>query len=277
MRHHRLWRANFLIGATLVAVVVATALLSLVWTPHNPERVSADDKLLGHFENGHVLGTDHFGRDILSQIMVGSRTALLVGVLAVAIAACLGVPLGGIAAARRGLVEDIIMRAADIMYAFPAILLAILLVAAVRPGTGSAMIAIGLAYVPVFARITRGAALSVFELDYVAAARGYGRSNTYIFWRHVLPNISSVLIVQVTVLFALSILAEAALAFLGIGTQPPTPSWGRALRDAQTFIRVTPRLAFWPGTAIALTVLGFNLLGDGLRDALDPRLEVTRS
>ena len=139
------------------------------------------------------------------------------------------------------------------------------------------MIAIGIAYIPIVARVTRGAALSIFQLDFVTAARGYGRGNVYIFLRHVLPNIASVLIVQMTVLFALAILAEAALSFLGIGTQPPTPSWGRSLRDAQTFIGISPRLAFWPGLAIALTVLGFNLLGDGLRDALDPRLEVSRT
>ncbi len=139
------------------------------------------------------------------------------------------------------------------------------------------MVAIGIAYVPIVARVTRGASLSVFQLDYVTAARSYGRGDAYIFVRHVLPNIASVLIVQMTILFALAILAEAALSFLGIGTQPPTPSWGRSLRDAQTFLRLSPRLAIWPGLAIALTVLGFNLLGDGLRDAFDPRLEVRRT
>jgi peptide/nickel transport system permease protein len=139
------------------------------------------------------------------------------------------------------------------------------------------MVAIGIAYIPIVARVTRGAALSVFQLDFVTAARSYGRSQNFVFWRHVVPNILSVLIVQATVLFALAILAEAALSFLGLGTQPPTPSWGRSLRDAQTLISKAPWLAIWPGLAIAFTVMGFNLLGDGLRDALDPRLEVRNS
>lgn len=270
-------RVNLVVGASIVTLVVVTAVVSFIWTPYDPQQISSTERLLGVGENGHVLGTDQFGRDMLSQIMVGSQTALFVGILAVSIAVIIGIPLGGIAAARRGWTEDAVMRFSDVIYAFPPVLLAILLVAAVSPGVGPAMVAIGIAYVPIVARVTRGAALSVFELDYVAAARTYGRTKTYIFWRHVLPNIASVLIVQVTVLFALAILAEAALSFLGIGAQPPRPSWGRSLRDAQTFIQLSPRLAVWPGLAIAFTVMGFNLLGDGLRDALDPRLEVRRT
>lgn len=274
----RRWRRfNLVIGALLVLLVVLTALVSFVWTPFDPARISSTERLVGVGVNGHVLGTDHFGRDLLSQIMVGSQTALFVGILAVGIAVVVGIPLGGFAAARRGWAEDVVMRVSDVIYAFPPVLLAILLVAAVSPGVGTAMVAIGIAYIPIVARVTRGAALSIFELDYVSAARIYGRGKTYIFVRHVLPNIASVLIVQVTVLFALAILAEAALSFLGIGAQPPRPSWGRSLRDAQTFLQLSPRLAVWPGFAIALTVLGFNLLGDGLRDALDPRLEVRRT
>lgn len=270
-------RVNLLVGGSIVTLVIVTALVSFVWTPYDPEQISATERLLGVGEHGHWLGTDQFGRDVLSRIMVGSQTALFVGILAVSIAVVVGIPLGGVAAARRGWTEDAVMRLSDVIYAFPPVLLAILLVAAVSPGVGPAMVAIGIAYVPIVARVTRGAALSVFELDYVAAARTYGRGKTYIFVRHVLPNIASVLIVQVTVLFALAILAEAALSFLGIGAQPPRPSWGRSLRDAQTFIQLSPRLAVWPGLAIAFTVLGFNLLGDGLRDALDPRLEVRRT
>lgn len=276
-RRRRWRRLNFGTGVLIVATVVATALVSFFWTPLDPERVSAEERLLGVGEGGHLLGTDQFGRDLFSQLMVGSRTALFVGILAVGIAVIIGIPIGGFAAARRGVIEDVVMRASDVVYAFPPVLLAILLVAAVSPGTGSAMVAIGIAYVPIIARVTRGAALTVFQLDFVTAARSYGRGDVWIFLRHVLPNIASVLIVQVTVLFALAILAEAALSFLGIGTQPPTPSWGRSLRDAQTFLQLSPRLAVWPGVAIALTVLGFNLLGDGLRDALDPRLEASRT
>lgn len=278
LRRGARWRRlNFVAGLSIVMGVIATALVSFVWTPFDPELVAADKRLLPLGERGHVLGTDQFGRDLLSQIMVGSRTALFVGVLAVTIAILIGIPLGGLAAARRGWVEDVVMRMSDVIYAFPPVLLAILLVAAVSPGTASAMVAIGIAYIPIVARVTRGASLSIFERDFVAAARTYGRGKTFIFLRHVLPNIASVLIVQITILFSLAILAEAALSFLGIGTQPPTPSWGRSLRDAQTFVQITPRLAIWPGFAIALTVLGFNLLGDGVRDALDPRLESRRS
>ncbi len=274
----RRWRrVNLVTGASIVGLVIATALISFLWTPHDPTRVSPTKRLLGFGVDGHLLGTDQFGRDLLSQIMVGSQTALFVGILAVSIAVIIGIPLGAFAAARRGWIEDVVMRISDVIYAFPPVLLAILLVAAVSPGVGAAMVAIGIAYVPIVARVTRGAALTVFALDYVSAARIYGRGRTYIFIRHVLPNIASVLIVQVTVLFALAILAEAALSFLGIGSQPPRPSWGRSLRDAQTFIQLAPRLAVWPGFAIAFTVLGFNLLGDGLRDALDPRLEVRRT
>ncbi len=276
-RRGRWRRLNLGLGLGIVLTVIAVALVSFVWTPFDPERIDASKRLLGAGEQGHLLGTDQFGRDLLSGIMVGARTALFVGILAVGIAVAIGIPIGGFAAARRGWVEDVVMRASDVVYAFPPVLLAILLVAAVSPGTGSAMVAIGIAYVPIVARVTRGAALSVFQLDFVSAARSYGRGNAYIFVRHVLPNIASVLIVQMTILFALAILAEAALSFLGIGTQPPTPSWGRSLRDAQTFLQLSPRLAIWPGVAIAVTVLGFNLLGDGLRDALDPRLEVRRT
>ncbi len=276
-RRGRWKRLNFAVGASIVALVILTALVSFFWTPFDPQKIDATSPLLGVMENGHLLGTDQFGRDLFSQIMVGSQTALFVGILAVTIAVLIGIPVGGLAAARRGWIEDVVMRTSDVIYAFPPVLLAILLVAALGSGTIPAMVAIGIAYVPIIARVTRGASLSVFQLDFVTAAKSYGRSNAFIFWRHVLPNIASVLIVQITVLFALAILAEAALSFLGIGSQPPTPSWGRSLRDAQTFLQLAPRLAFWPGIAIAFTVLGFNLLGDGLRDALDPRLEINRS
>lgn len=276
-RRRRWRRANLLIGASIVGGVVLTALVSFAWTPYDPTAISAGDALLPSWSPGHPFGTDAFGRDVLSQLMVGSRSALFVGVLAVSIAVLLGVPLGGLAATRRGWVEDAVMRMSDVIYAFPAVLGAILLVAAFEPGVGPAMVAIGVAYIPIVARVTRGASLTVLQLDFVTAARSYGRKGPFIFVRHVLPNIASVLIVQATVLFALAILAEAALSFLGIGAQPPDPSWGRSLRDAQTLVRVAPGLALWPGIAIALTVLGFNLLGDGLRDALDPRLEVDRS
>jgi len=277
-RRRRRWRRlNLAVGAAIVGIVALTAVVSIFWTPFDPARVDPAQKLAPAMEGGRLLGADQFGRDVLSQIMKGSQTTLLVGILAVSVAVAVGIPLGGLAASRRGLVEDAVMRASDVIYAFPPVLLAILLVAAWGAGAAPAMIAIGVAYAPIVARVTRGASLSVFQLDFVTAARSYGRGEVYIFVRHVVPNIASTLIVQVTVLFALAVLAEAALSFLGIGAQPPVPSWGRSLRDAQTFLKISPRLAIWPGAAIAFTVLGFNLLGDGLRDALDPRLEARRS
>ena len=265
-------RAGVWIGAALVGFVVVIALVSLVWTPHDATKVVTAERLRPTGTAGHLLGTDQFGRDVLSMLMVGARTTLVVGIIAVCIALAIGVPLGALAATRRGWLEEVLMRTADVVYAFPAVILAILLGAAAGPGTLTAMIAIGIAYVPVFARVTRGAALQVLEREFVLAARACGVRRTAIFVRHVLPNISYVLIVQATIAFALAILAEAALSYLGLGTQPPTPSWGRMLRDAQTFVSVAPGLALWPGLAIATAVLGFNILGDGLRDALDPRL-----
>lgn len=263
---------NLVIGAMIVSGIVVSALLSFLWTPLDPTHIVIDDRLQGIGWEGHVLGTDQVGRDVLSRLMVGARNTLFVGILAVGIALVIGVPLGGVAAARRGLLEESVMRLSDVMYAFPAILLAILISAARGSSTSSAMIAIGVAYIPIVARVTRGAALTAFQNDYITAAHSYGRGRTYVFVRHVLPNISSVLIVQATVLFALAILAEAALSYLGLGTQPPTPSWGRDLSEAQTLFRLKPTLAIWPGLAIAVSVIGFNLLGDGMRDFLDPKL-----
>ncbi len=268
----RRWGLNAKIGAAIVSLIVIAALLSFVWTPFDPTLVVVPDRLFGPGTDGHVLGTDQFGRDILSQLMVGARNTLFVGILAVTIALAVGVPLGGVAAMRRGWVEEATMRVSDVMYAFPAVLLAILLSAALGAKTSSAMIAIGVAYIPVVARVTRGAALGVLQRDFITAAYSYGRGKTFVFVRHVLPNISAVLVVQATVMFALAILAEAALSYLGLGTQPPNPSWGRSLQDAQTFFSLQPNLAIWPGLAIAVSVLGFNLLGDGVRDYLDPKL-----
>jgi len=259
-------------GAALVGLVILTALVSFAWTPASPTHVLIADRFAGPGQRGHLLGSDEFGRDVLSMLMVGSRNTLFVGVVAVGIAVVLGVPLGGLAALRRGWLEELVMRGGDLLLAFPALLLAILFAAVFRPGILTAMIAIGIAFTPVFARLVRGAGLQVLAQDYVTAARTFGSPSTAIFWRHLLPNVANVLIVQATVAFALAILAEAALSYLGLGTQPPTPSWGRMLNDAQAYLNQSPLLALWPGLAIALSVLGFNLLGDGLRDLLDPRL-----
>jgi peptide/nickel transport system permease protein len=262
---------TLLAGAALVALVVLAALVSNVWTPYDPTRVDVPRRFLPP-SSANALGTDQLGRDMLSRLMAGARNTLLVGMVTVLIALGLGLPLGGVAAVRRGVLEGAIMRLSDLMLAFPAILLAMLFAAVFQPSTLTAMAAIGLALAPAFARVVRGAGLQVMQQDYVTVARTYGSGGVWIFLRHVLPNVSSVLIVQATVAFATAILAEAALSYLGLGTPPPAPSWGRMLSESQSFLAQSPVLALWPGLCIALSVLGFNLLGDGLRDLLDPRL-----
>jgi peptide/nickel transport system permease protein len=270
MRPRRL-PPSLVVGSTLVALVVLTAFVSLVWTPDDPGHVEVANRL--HAPGAqNLLGTDQLGRDELSRIIAGARNTLLVGIVTVVIAMGVGVPLGGLAALYRGPLEEATMRASDLLLAFPALLLATLFAAVFQPSTLTAMAAIGIALVPVFARVVRGAGLQVLEQDYVTVAHTYGSGTRWIFVRHLLPNVSSVLIVQATVAFAIAILAEAALSYLGLGTPPPTPSWGRMLSDSQSFLDQAPLLALWPGASIAIAVLGFNLLGDGLRDLLDPKL-----
>lgn len=264
------------IGALIVAAVVVMATVSLVWTPYDPVQVFPAERLEGSSQS-HLFGTDRYGRDVFSQIMAGSRITLFVGLIAVAIAGVLGTPLGVIAGMRGGWLETFVMRGADLMLAFPALLLAIVSGAVFGASTLSAMVAIGIAGIPGFARVARAGTLQVMSRDFVQAARSSQISAPVIALRHVLPNITSILIVQASVAFALAILAEAALSFLGLGTPPPDPSWGRMLQTAQASLGVTPMLAVWPGLAIAVTVLGFNLLGDGLRDAIDPKREVGRA
>ena len=220
----------------------------------------------------HWLGTDSLGRDIVSLLIVGARNSIAVGIIAVGIGIVFGVALGLLAAARRGWVEELVMRFSDFTFAFPALLSAIMLTAVYGPGLVTSIIAIGIFNIPVFARITRAAANAIWSREFVLAARACGKGPWRITFEHVLPNIASLLIVQATIQFAIAILAEAALSYLGLGTQPPTPSWGRMLNEAQTMMFQAPRLAVWPGLAIALSVLGLNLMGDGLRDLLDPKL-----
>jgi peptide/nickel transport system permease protein len=263
---------TLIIGGLLVLVVVVTALISAVWTPNDPTHVEVASRFKAPGSAGYLLGTDQLGRDEFSRIMAGARNTLLVGIVTVLIAIGVGVPLGGLAAIRRGGIEDVTMRVSDVLLAFPAILLAIMFAAVFNPSIVTAMSAIGIALVPVFARVVRGAGLQIMQQDYVTITRTYGAGGAWVFIRHVLPNVSSVLIVQATVAFAIAILAEAALSYLGLGTPPPTPSWGRMLSESQTLLDQAPLLAFWPGLSIALAVLGFNLLGDGLRELLDPKL-----
>jgi peptide/nickel transport system permease protein len=263
--------ATLVAGAALVALVVVAAVVSWFWTPYDPIAVDAAGRL-APMSWAHPLGADRFGHDVLSQLMAGARVTLLVGIVAVAVAAVIGIPLGALAAMRGGWLGESVMRVNDVVFAFPAVLMAVMLAAAYGASTLTAMLAIGIANVPVFARLTRAETLRIISSEYVAAARLAGRRSPGVFGRHVLPNVAPVLIVQATVLFALAILAEAALSYLGLGTPAPTPSWGRLLQESQTFFGTRPTLALWPGVAIALSVLGFNLLGDGLRDAIDPKL-----
>lgn len=264
-------------GAALSGAFLALALLSLVWTPHDVTLLAIPRRLLPPSAE-YLLGTDHLGRDMLSMLMVGARTSLAVALVAVGIGIGLGVPLGLLAAARRGgLVDEVVMRGNDLIFAFPALVIAILITAVLGPSAVNAILAIGIFNIPVFARVTRGAALPLWTLDYILAARVAGKRSFRISAEHILPNILSLLIVQATIQFSLGILAEAALSYIGLGAQPPTPSWGRMLADAQTLIYANPSLAVLPGLAIVLTVLGLNLTGEGLRDLLDPRLAGRRA
>ena len=262
---------SFVAGAALVALLVALALLSFVWTPHSATEIDVPNKLQPPSAT-HWLGTDSLGRDIVSLLIVGARASIAVGLIAVGIGIGAGVALGLLAAARRGWVEELVMRLADFSIAFPALLTAIMLTAIYGPGLVTSIVAIGIFNIPEFARITRASANAVWTREFVLAARACGNGAWRITVEHVLPNIASVLIVQATIRFAIAILAEAALSYLGLGTQPPTPSWGRMLNEGQSMMYQAPLLAVWPGLAIVLSVLGLNLMGDGLRDLLDPKL-----
>lgn len=262
---------SFVLGALLALALLLAAGLSLVWTPYPPHAIDVPNRFQPP-SAAHWLGTDSLGRDIATLLLVGAQNSILVGVVAVGMGLVLGVGLGLLASARRGWVEEFVMRLSDFTFAFPALLTAIMLTAVYGPGLFTSIIAIGIFNIPVFARLTRAAANAVWARDFILAARACGKGAVRITLEHVLPNIASVIIVQATIQFATAILAEAALSYLGLGTQPPQPSWGRMLNEAQTQMFQAPQLALYPGIAIALSVLGLNLLGDGLRDLLDPRL-----
>lgn len=269
-------KAGMIIGIILAGLALLAALLSLIWTPYDVGQMAIADKLQPP-SSAHWLGTDHFGRDILSMVMVGARTSIAVALVAVGIGMGLGVPLGLLAAANKGgWLDEIIMRGNDLIFAFPSLVIAILFTAVFGPSAVNAIIAIGIFNIPVFARVTRGGALPIWTLDYIRAAEVSGKGAGLISLQHILPNIANLLIVQGTIQFSLGILAEAGLSYVGLGAQPPTPSWGKMLADAQTMVTLAPHVAIIPGLCIVLTVLGLNLLGDGLRDALDPRLKVVR-
>jgi peptide/nickel transport system permease protein len=258
-------RAGFLLGAAITAFFAAAAAIAQFWTPYDPAALSIIDKLQAPNPR-HWFGTDQLGRDVLSMIMAGAGNSVGVASLSVIIGAFIGVPLGLAAAARRGAIDELIMRGNDVIFAFPALLLAILITAVFGPGAVNAIIAIGIFNIPVFARVTRGGALQLWTRDYTLAARVAGKRPLRISFEHILPNLAGLLVVQGTIQFSLGVIAEAGLSYVGLGAQPPTPSWGRMLNEAQTLTALAPTLALIPGAAVLLFVLGLNLLGDGLRD-----------
>ncbi len=272
---HGMRNRSFVTGGIITLLFFSIALLSYIWTPHSIENIDIKSKLLSP-GTGFLLGTDHFGRDILSMLIMGARNSVIVAFVATGIGIVFGVPLGLIAAASKGWTDELIMRFNDFTFAFPSLISAIMITAILGPGAVNSIIAIGIFNIPVFARVVRGAALSVWKREFILAARSAGKRTLRISFEHILPNTFSVLIVQATIQFAMGILAEAGLSYLGLGTQPPAASWGKMLNEAQTFLHFAPQLAIYPGIAIALTVLGLNLFGDGLRDVLDPKLRRQR-
>jgi peptide/nickel transport system permease protein len=256
-------RAGFAVGAGITAGFVGMAVVAQFWTPYDPSALSIIGKLQPPSWH-HWFGTDQLGRDVLSMIMAGARNSVGVALLSVVIGVFIGVPLGLLAGARRGAVDEIIMRGNDLIFAFPSLLLAILITAVFGPGAVNAIIAIGIFNIPVFARVTRGGALQLWNRDFSLAARVAGKGAARISVEHILPNLSGLLVVQATIQFSLGIIAEAGLSYVGLGTQPPTPSWGRMLSEAQTLTALAPSLALFPGLAVLLFVLGVNLLGDGI-------------
>jgi peptide/nickel transport system permease protein len=261
---------TFTLGAAITAAVIATAAVSFVYLPADPLAMSIAARLQGP-SAAHPFGTDQYGRDLLSRVMAGAATSIAVGVIAVGIGAGVGMIIGILSGWAGGWIDETFMRLVDAVQGFPAILSALLFAAVARPGVAISMVAIGIAFVPVFARLTRASFLELRRREFVVATRALGASDHRLVLRHILPNTLPPLIVQATTSFPVAILAEAALAYLGLGTQPPHPSWGLMLKEAQNFLTQSPWFAIFPGGAIALTVLGLNLLGDGLRDLLDPK------
>ncbi|MDQ4135179.1 MAG: ABC transporter permease [Pseudomonadota bacterium] len=264
-------RGLLLFAAALVALQVALALAATWVAPHDPMTQSITARLRGP-SAAHWLGTDQLGRDVLARILFGYRTSLIACTVAVGIALLLGGTIGLLSAYYRGWFERVAMRLMDVLFAFPVLLLAIGIIAVLGPHTSSAAIAVAVVYTPIFARLLRGPALVICESEYVAGARAIGASDARILLRHVLPNLASVILVQTSLLLSAAVLVEASLSFLGLGTQPPTPSLGLMLSEGRNFLLLSPWSALFAGFAILFLSFGFNLLGDALRDTLDPRL-----
>ena len=268
----RRWSRNpsSVIGGIIVAVIILLALLSLAWTPYNPLSIDPAHTLAGSSAT-HLLGTDEYGRDVLSRLMAGSQVTLFVGTLSVLVAAGIGIPTGLLAAQRGGAVGQLVLRLTDILYGFPALLAAVVLAAGFGASKITVVLAIGISNIPVFIRVTRSNALVVLRSEYVLAARAYGRRPYAIMRRHVLPNIATMIIAQMSLLFSLAVLAEAALDFLGLGTAAPAASWGTMLQSSQNYLGSNPLLTVWPSLVIIVCVLGFSLLGDGIGELHDVR------
>ena len=258
------------VGGVIVVLLAVVALLAPWLAPHDPDAMRLGENLRPPSWT-HPFGTDSLGRDVLSQVMFGARISLIIGGVSVGLALMGGVPIGLAAGFAGGWFDRLTMRVVDILVSFPTILLAIIVITIFGPGLRNAMIAIGIAQVPLYARLTRGAVLKVKALDYVLAARASGARESRVLWRHVVPNCLPPLLVQSTLFFATAILSAAYLGFLGLGAQPPTAEWGTMLSKARDFLRVAPHVSIFPGLTIMVTVIGLNLLGDGLRDVLDPR------
>ncbi|MDQ8731619.1 ABC transporter permease [Bradyrhizobium sp. LHD-71] len=263
-------RPSAVIGLAIIVAFIALALLAPFIAPYDPVATSWSAVRKAP-SAAHWFGTDDLGRDILSRVIFGTRASLLAGVISVSIAIAVGVPLGLLAGYSGGFIDALISRITDAMLACPALILAIALAAFLGPSLTNAMIAIGVTATPIFIRLTRGQTINVRVENYIEAAEAIGNSSLRIALRHVLPNVVPALLVQITLSIAAAIIAEASLSFLGLGQQPPAPSWGSMLNAAQRFLVSAPWMAFWPGLSIFLMVMSFNLLGDGLRDALDPR------
>lgn len=260
-------------GAGLLGAAVALVLLSFVWLPYDPSAMDIPHRLAAP-DWAHPFGTDAYGRDVFSNVVAGGRASLAVAFFSLLIGAGVGVPAGLIAATARGWPDEILARINDVVFAFPALLIAVLVASVAGPGPIDAVAAIGIFNIPVFARVTRAAAIGLRQRDYVLAAVAAGKGPVRIATDHILPNLAPAIVVQSAIQASLAILAEAGLAYVGLGSQPPTPSWGRMLAGAQTLIESAPWLALFPGLAIVTTTLALSLLSDGLRDALDPRLRI---
>ena len=258
------------VGLIILALLVIAAAFGPMFAPYEINDINISERLQGP-TTAHWFGTDDLGRDVFSRVIIGARVSLMVGFIAVGIALLVGVPIGLLSGFYGGATDSWLMRFMDILFALPAILLAIAILAVLGPGIVNAMIAIGIVYTPIFARITRGSVLTIKESVFVAAARSLGATDTRILRTHILPNVVAPITVQTSLSLAFAILAEAALSFLGLGVQPPDPAWGRMLAEGRGFFEQAPWMAIFPGLAIVITVMAFNFVGDGLRDALDPQ------